>query len=59
MTNDNLSRACAILEEELGEIRQFADLPASEIETIAARLVRALAPMLDAPAAEAPREVAA
>ncbi len=59
MTNHNLSRACAILEEELGEIRQFADFPASEIEAIAARLARALTPLIEAPAAEAPREVAA
>lgn len=59
MTTDTLSRACAILEEELGEIRQFADLPASEIEAIAARLARALGPMLESAAAEAPASVAA
>jgi hypothetical protein len=43
---DIAARACAILEEELGEFRPFADLPASEIEAMAARLVRALTPVL-------------
>ena len=28
------------IEEELGEFRHFADLPATEIEAMAARLVR-------------------
>jgi hypothetical protein len=30
------------IEEQLGEIRQFADMPAKEIETIALRLTRSI-----------------
>lgn len=30
------------IEEELGSLRQFADLPATEIEDMAARIVRAI-----------------
>ncbi len=36
----------AILEEELGEFRAFADLPATTIEAMAAQLARALAPVM-------------
>ena len=32
----------ATIEEELGSLRQFADLPATEIEEMAARIVRAI-----------------
>lgn len=48
-TTDTLARARAILEEELGEFRAFADLPTSELEAMSARLVRALAPVLERP----------
>lgn len=34
----------ATIEEELGAFRQFADLPATEIEEMAARIARAVAP---------------
>ncbi len=47
MSNTTITaRVRAILEDELGEFRPFADLPASEIETMAARLTRALSPVL-------------
>lgn len=35
-----------ILEEELGETRALADLPSSEIDLLAVRLARAIAPVL-------------
>lgn len=35
-----------IIEGELGEFRQFADLPAAELELVAERLARAIAPTL-------------
>ena len=38
----------ATIEEELGAFRQFADLPAVEIEDMAARIVRAIAPFTGA-----------
>lgn len=57
MTTDILARLRAILEEELGEFRPLADLPASEIETMAARLARALEPVL-APEATSQRPAA-
>ncbi len=38
----------ATIEEELGAFRQFADLPAVEIEEMAARIVRAIAPFTGA-----------
>lgn len=47
-TNPLLSRIALIVEEELGNIRAFADLPAIELEAIAARLVRVVAPYLEA-----------
>jgi hypothetical protein len=34
----------ATIEEELGAFRRFADLPAVEIEEMAARIARAIAP---------------
>ena len=51
---DITARVRATIEEELGAFRRFADLPATEIEDMAARLVRAIAPHL-AGAAEASR----
>ena len=38
----------ATIEEELGKFRRFADLPAVEIEEMAARIVRAIAPFTGA-----------
>ena len=43
---DIIARLRATIEEELGAFRRFADLPATEIEDMAARLVRAIAPHL-------------
>ena len=43
---DIVARVRATIEEELGAFRRFADLPATEIEDMAARLVRAIAPHL-------------
>lgn len=40
------ARLRATIEEELGASRQFADVPSAELETIAGRLVRAIAPLL-------------
>ncbi len=51
-TTDLSAQVRAILEEELSEFRAFADLPASGIEIIAARLTRALAPVLETPQPE-------
>lgn len=40
------ARLRATIEEELGTFRQLAGLPSTEIEEIAARLTRAIAPQL-------------
>lgn len=52
MSSDVQARVRAILEEELGEFRPLADLPASEIEMMAARLARSLTPVLEPAAAQ-------
>ncbi len=39
---------CATVEEELGAFRQLADLPSTEIEEIATRIVRAIEPQIAA-----------
>lgn len=57
-TTDTRARVRAILEEELGEFRPFAELPVTEIEAMAARLTRALEPVLAARLAEARRDAA-
>lgn len=41
---DIRARLCATIEEELGAFRRFAHVPAAEIEDMAARLARAIAP---------------
>ena len=41
------ARLRATIEEELGTFRHFADVPSQELEAMAARLVRAIAPYLD------------
>ena len=38
------ARLRATIEEELGAFRRLADLPSTEIEEMAARLARAIAP---------------
>jgi hypothetical protein len=43
-STDITSRLRATIEEELGRLRHFADLPATELEEMAARIVRAIAP---------------
>ena len=50
--NDMTARLRATIEEELGMFRRFADVPATELEEMAARLVRAIAPLLAADEAE-------
>ena len=45
---DTTARLRATIEEELGRFRRFADLPAVEIEEMAARIVRAVAPFVGA-----------
>jgi hypothetical protein len=52
---DITARVRATIEEELGAFRRFADLPATEIEDMAARLVRAIAPHLAGAVPEASR----
>ncbi len=46
-SNTRLTRIAAIVEEELGNVRAFADLPATELESIATRIVRVLAPYIE------------
>jgi hypothetical protein len=48
-----------ILEEELGEFRSFSEQSASEIEAMAARLTRALEPVLAVRASDGARRDAA
>ena len=36
----------ATIEEELGALRRFADVPSSELEEMAARIARAIQPFL-------------
>ena len=45
---DSAARVRAAIEEELGKFRRFADVPAVEIEEMAARIARALAPLMAA-----------
>lgn len=46
LEQDKVSRMRATIEEELGTFRHFADLPASEIEDMTARIMRALSSFL-------------
>lgn len=46
LEQDSTARLRATIEEELGRFRRFATLPATEIEEMAARLVRAIAPLV-------------
>ena len=43
---DITARLRATIEEELGSFRHFADVPSAELEEMAGRLVRAIAPLL-------------
>ena len=45
-------RIRAAIEEELGTFRHFADLPATEIEAMSARILRAIGSLLGDPASE-------
>jgi hypothetical protein len=45
---DTGARVRATIEEELGKFRRLADVPAVEIEEMAARIARAVAPLIAA-----------
>lgn len=45
-TTDMLGRVRERIEDELGEFRHFAGLPAAELERIAERLARAIMPLV-------------
>ena len=47
---DTTARVRATIEEELGKFRRLADVPAVEIEEMAARIARAVAPLMGAAA---------
>jgi hypothetical protein len=47
MTRENSIAVRTLIEEELGSLRQFADLPAAELEAIAARITRTIEGYLD------------
>lgn len=56
LEQDMTARIRATIEEELGGFRAFAGLPATELEAMAERLTRAIAPLIaDARAAPASR----
>jgi hypothetical protein len=48
LEQDITARLRATIEEELGGFRPLADLPATEIEAMAARIARAVAPLVGA-----------
>lgn len=50
MPTETAARIRQALEEQLGEFRVCAELPATEIEAMAERLARAVAPFVAAPA---------
>ena len=43
---DDSARLRATIEEELGSFRHFADVPSAELEEMAARIARVVAPFL-------------
>jgi hypothetical protein len=45
----SIARLRATIEEELGTFRHFADVPSSELEEMATRLLRAIAPFVGVP----------
>ena len=52
---DIVGRLSAAIEEELGTFRRFADVPAVEIEEMAGRIARAIAPWMVVDEREASR----
>jgi hypothetical protein len=48
MRQETSARVRATIEEELGKFRRLADVPAVEIEEMAARIARAIAPLMGA-----------
>ncbi len=44
---DTTARLRATIEEELGSFRPFADVTSAELETMASRLMKAIAPFLE------------
>jgi len=54
LEQDKTTRVRATIEEELGTFRPFADLPTTELEEMAARITRAIAPYLGTDPAAAP-----
>ena len=57
-TNEMLNRIRVLIEEELGEHQLFSELPAAEIDLIADRLTRAIAPVVAAEATEVDQRAA-
>ena len=45
---DPAAHLCEAIEKELGKFRRLADVPAVEIEEMAARIARAIAPLVGA-----------
>ena len=46
--HDPAAHLCEAIEKELGKFRRLADVPAVEIEEMAARIARAIAPLVGA-----------
>jgi hypothetical protein len=46
LEQDIIARVRATIEEELGSFRPLADLPATELEAMAERITRAIAPLV-------------
>ena len=46
LEQDMAARIRAAIEEELGSFRAFADLPATELEAMAERITRVIAPLV-------------
>jgi hypothetical protein len=46
LEQDITARIRATIEEELGSLRAFAELPATELEAMAVRITRAIAPLV-------------
>lgn len=44
--SDRTAQLCATIEEELGTFRRFEGVPSTELEDMAARIARAVAPLL-------------
>ncbi|PJN93386.1 hypothetical protein CNY89_21185 [Amaricoccus sp. HAR-UPW-R2A-40] len=57
-TNDMLNRIRVLIEEELGEFQLFSELPAAEIDLIADRLTRAIAPVVASESVDADQRAA-